>query len=162
MTNDRGQVSSPENPESDRTAVLVISSSAAQRQCIEKAARVSSWKISVAGGWRDACFVLSRCGVDVIFCDDRLADGTWKDVLSTIAPMPQAPRLVVLSDGVSAGMCAEVMNLGGFDVLNRPLREDDIGRAVAAGCRSLQAEKDACRKRKPVAAAGAARMAAAV
>ncbi len=142
-------------------AVLVISSAAAQRESIGSACRMRRCNVSVAGGWRDACFVLSRCAVDVIICDDLLADGSWKDVLSTIAPMPEAPRLVVLADGAPANVCAEVINLGGFDVLSKPLGEGDLDRAVAASCRNIRDDQEARAKRKGVMAAAAARTAAA-
>jgi DNA-binding response OmpR family regulator len=83
-------------------------------------------------------FVLSRSGADVILCDDRLADGTWKDVLSVIAPLPELPRLIVLFDSASPAEWSEVLNLGGFDVLNKPLNEAEVTLTVAAAWRNLR------------------------
>jgi DNA-binding response OmpR family regulator len=83
--------------------------------------------------------VLSRSGADVILCDDHLADGTWKDVLSVIAPLPESPRLIVLFDSASSpAEWSEVLNLGGFDVLNKPLNEAEVKLTVAAAWRNLQ------------------------
>ncbi len=139
-----------------RAAVLVICSAAAQREAIEKTCRATGCKVAVSHGWRDACLALSRDAVDVILCDDQLRDGSWKDVLSAIAPMPEAPKVVVMAEGAPAGVCAEVMNLGGFDVLDKPVQESDLTRAVAAGCRSLEYEKAARQKRRPMAMAASA------
>ena len=134
----RQRVAASGKPGSRRPCILVISRDAAQRQALRSVCAASDWNVSEARDWRETVLVLSRSGADVILCDDRLADGTWKDVLSVIAPLPESPRLIVLFDSASPAECSEVLNLGGFNVLNKPLNEAEVKLTVAAAWRNLQ------------------------
>jgi DNA-binding response OmpR family regulator len=125
-------------PGSRCPSVLVVSRDAAQRQALRSVCAASDWNAGEARDWREAVLVLSRTGADVILCDDHLRDGTWKDVLSVVAPLPESPRLIVLFDNASATQWSEVLNLGGFDVLNKPLTEAEVTRTVAAAWRNFE------------------------
>lgn len=136
-------------PESRCARILVISPDAAQRRALNRICAASAWTATGVSNWREAVFALSRCGADVILCDDLLPDGIWKDVLSVVAPMPESPRVIVLFDDASAAQWSEVLNLGGFDVLNRPLDENGVARTVSAALRNAQDEADERRRTRP-------------
>jgi DNA-binding NtrC family response regulator len=129
--------------------ILVISPDAAQRRVLNRICAASNWAASDVGNWRDAVFALSRFRFDVILCDDLLPDGGWKDVLSVVAPMPESPRVIVMCDNASAAQWSEVLNLGAFDLLNRPLDDAGVTQTVAAALRSLHDEAQELRRRSP-------------
>jgi DNA-binding response OmpR family regulator len=84
---------------------------------------------------RDAQRFLRLDRVPVILCDAALPDGGWKDILTCIAPLPSAPKLIVSSRLADEHLWAEVLNLGGFDVLAQPFVREEVVTAVSAATR---------------------------
>lgn len=64
--------------------------------------------------------------VDIIICNEELSDGCWKDLLAGVGRFQCPPPLVVIAERFDSSLWAEVLNLGGFDVLLRPLTEKEI------------------------------------
>ena len=69
---------------------------------------------------RQALDRLSDGDIPIVFCDRALPDGTWWDVLSQISSLPDPPLLIVTSRMADELFWAEVLNLGGFDVIATP------------------------------------------
>lgn len=80
--------------------------------------------------YRDTVDQLVKHRFAIIMADPHLGDGSWKDILSLTAGIFDQPRLTLLADGVDAGLCAEALNLGVYDVLSRPLEEQEIWRVA--------------------------------
>ena len=62
----------------------------------------------------------------VVVCERDLADGDWKDVLEVTASLPIPPPVIVTSRLADERLWAEVINLGGFDVLAKPLDRQEV------------------------------------
>jgi DNA-binding response OmpR family regulator len=73
--------------------------------------------------------------VPVIVCERDLPDGTWKDILGDTAEFPNPPALVVTSRLADDYLWAEVLNLGGYDLLAKPFSESEVKRVLAAALR---------------------------
>jgi hypothetical protein len=73
----------------------------------------------------------------VVICEDILPDGTWKDLLAALDRVHSPTALVVTSAAVEPRLWAEVLNLGGTDVLAQPFSNEEVlwivQRAVPAG-----------------------------
>jgi hypothetical protein len=65
-----------------------------------------------------------------VVCEESLPDGFWHDSAVALSSLPDAPALVVVSDDDS--LVHEVLALGGFDVLVRPLRKSDVVWTIAS------------------------------
>jgi DNA-binding response OmpR family regulator len=52
----------------------------------------------------------------LIVCDSDLPDGSWRDFLAATVGA-EIPLLIVTSRLADERLCAEVLNLGGYDVL---------------------------------------------
>ena len=89
------------------------------------------WQLQTARACRSAVRRLER-NVAVVFSECSLPDGTWKDILNRIAQMDRPPQLIVTSRLADAYLWSEVLNLGGFDVLAKPLKEWEVRRVLAA------------------------------
>ncbi len=63
-------------------------------------------------------------------CEQQLPDGDWKDLLEQTLETPNPPSLIVTSRLADDHLWSEVLNLGGYDVLNRPFRESEVFRDV--------------------------------
>ena len=92
-------------------------------------------KISTAGSCREAVTFLCLDRVPVIVCERDLPDGTWKDILGNTAELTEPPALIVTSRLADDYLWAEVLNLGGYDVLAKPFREPEVKRVLAAALR---------------------------
>jgi DNA-binding response OmpR family regulator len=68
---------------------------------------------------------------DVILVESRLPDGTWLDLFEFINTQDNPPPVVVMSRTADNRLWAEVLNLGGFDVLPRPLVAAEVSRVLA-------------------------------
>lgn len=66
----------------------------------------------------------------VAVCEESLPDGFWHDAAAALTSVPNAPALVVVSDHQL--LVQDILALGGFDVLVRPLRESDVVWTIAS------------------------------
>jgi DNA-binding response OmpR family regulator len=84
------------------------------------------WEIAAAHSCREAVAYLSQAEAFVLFCEHSLPDGSWKQMLDDAARLPKPPLVVVTSRLADDYLWAEVLNLGGFDVLAKPLNEREV------------------------------------
>jgi len=82
--------------------------------------------------------------VPVVVCTGALGDSSWKDVLAEISSLPCPPRLIVTSEFADDFLWAEVLNLGGFDVLGQPFNEQEVARVLDAAFRKWTEEHEGC------------------
>jgi FixJ family two-component response regulator len=66
----------------------------------------------------------------VVVCERDLPDGSWKDILDMTMLLDSPPPLIVASRLADDYLWAEVLNLGGYDVLTKPLDESEVHRTV--------------------------------
>jgi DNA-binding NtrC family response regulator len=90
----------------------------------------ANWKLLTATSYQEGIAQLSRTLIPVVLCECQLADGDWKDVLSRLAPVPDPPRVIVVSHHADQRLWSEVVSLGGFDLLATPFREVEVGYAI--------------------------------
>ncbi len=132
-------------------AILLINPSAEDRALLRLVLRKSGRRICEARNFREALAALCRERMSVVICRRRLSDGNWKDVLGLIAPLPEPPCLIVTDSNAEDGFWAEVLNLGGYDVLMEPLCQEEVSRVVALACDQWDREYHGCApvERKP-------------
>jgi DNA-binding response OmpR family regulator len=75
---------------------------------------------------RHALRLLNQARVPIVLCDGTLPDGTWLDILNAIAASDNPPLLIVTSRNADDRLWAEVLNLGGFDVLAKPFIDSEV------------------------------------
>jgi len=128
-------ISQPHTP----TTVLAVSDHTEDLDLLEQTFRETNWRLCRAKCYREAVTILCRDRMPVVICHCCLPDGNWKDILSQIADLPDAPRLIVASK--ERNLCAEVINLGGYDLLTTPFDQHEVIWAV--GC-AWQNWEDEC------------------
>jgi DNA-binding response OmpR family regulator len=65
----------------------------------------------------------------LIACDSDLPDGSWRDFLAS-AEGAETPPLIVTSRLADERLWAEVLNLGGYDLLAKPFEKSEVIRAI--------------------------------
>lgn len=84
---------------------------------------------------------LLRAGsIGVVISNAELPDGTWRDFIDPIAVLTPPPDLIVCSRLADERLWAEVLNLGGYDVLAIPFHAGEVEYAVNAACRTYRSK----------------------
>jgi DNA-binding response OmpR family regulator len=91
----------------------------------------SNWKIHVARSCSEALQLLRERTIPVVLCDSEIPDSTWKDVLAQLGQLSHPPLLIVTSRLADESLWAEVLNLGGYDVLMKPFDRMEVVRVIS-------------------------------
>jgi DNA-binding response OmpR family regulator len=94
-----------------------------------------------AAARRDALPLMRRQCPDVVICEPNLPDGQWQDLLNDLQDLPRTPMLIVSSLLADDRLWAEVLNIGGFDVLMKPFHHDEVIRVVNMAARQVSWKK---------------------
>ena len=66
-----------------------------------------------------------------VLTEASLPDGNWLDVLHLARECPQDLQVLVTSPNADAGLWAEALNLGAYDVLTQPFYEPEVRRILS-------------------------------
>ena len=110
--------------------VLLVCATAGTGKTLAGILRKGRWAVRPAENAEEALDVLARHTTAVVICERSLPDGDWRDLLH------KAPRLIVTARDADDQLWAEVLNLGGYDVLAQPFDEVEVCRVVASAERN--------------------------
>ncbi len=88
------------------------------------------WNIYWYTNLADAFVGFEKSTVPVVLCDRRLPDGDWRDALAHLESFPKPPALIVTARAADEFLWAEVLNLGGYDLLAKPFDREEVTRVV--------------------------------
>lgn len=91
----------------------------------------SHWKLHITRTCAEAFAFLSRRLIPVVLCECTLPDGDWRDVLERTSRAANPPAVIVSSRLADDRLWAEVLNLGGYNVLNKPFQREEVFRDVS-------------------------------
>ncbi len=116
----------------DRTknSALSISPKAEDHTVLCRMLEEMAWEVSAVANCCEAIERLRREHVSVVLCESVLEDGTWKDILNHISGADDPPRLIVTSRLADEYLWAEVLNLGGYDVLAKPFNQREVSHVL--------------------------------
>lgn len=80
---------------------------------------------------REALAAISRSGATALICDESIP---WRDLLSYLADDCDPPRVIVVASAPRNTLWAEVLSLGGFDVLSKPFNDAEVSRVLKLAC----------------------------
>jgi len=87
-------------------------------------------KLVTAQSFSAAKKLLENQNVFLVICERDLSPSTWIECLDYIQSVPAAPLLIVTSRLADERLWAEVLNLGGWDVLAKPFDDREVLRTV--------------------------------
>ena len=118
------------NPSSaEGNGVLILSSCEKTRDSLP-ALLGQSWAIHKANDEGEAARLLERFPISVI-----IADGSWREILELATTRPCPPSVIVTAPFADEALWAEVLNLGGYDVLAQPFDANEVVRITQAAFR---------------------------
>jgi len=114
--------------------VLVVSSDGRDHSALREILAVEC-RMHTAAGRSEAISKARRIRPWVVICDQTLADGDWRDLLTDLQAERGAPPLIVASRLADDRLWAEVLNLGGYDLLIKPFTGPEVSRVVQMAAR---------------------------
>jgi len=122
--------------------VLAVSGDRQELEQLQHLFTESSWMVQALGSLAEARKWLRQNAVPVVLCAPQLPDGDWKDMLRVTEQIDPSPNLVVASRHADDRLWAEVLNLGGYDVLPLPAHALDTFRTVSGAWHNWKARSD--------------------
>jgi DNA-binding response OmpR family regulator len=131
----------------DRVAsVLAVGLSAEDCISIRLGVEAQDLQVFNARDCRESSAILAESTPRIIICERDLPDGSWRDILVQCETMACPPAVIVVSRLADEYLWAEVLNLGGYDVIATPLDRREVARAILPA---------SCRQRRPQACSAA-------
>jgi FixJ family two-component response regulator len=90
----------------------------------------NGWYLRYADTCEEARAALDKLKAPVILCDRDLPGKGWRETVEGLASSPHRACIILVSGVLDAYLWDEVLRTGGYDVLYKPLREDDVVRSV--------------------------------
>lgn len=112
--------------------LLVVSNQLEHKKTMLQILSSLSVNVFTAATIEQAQDVLSGHPVQLVFSEERVSDGTYKDLLSTVS---QPSRVVVMLSTGEWAECLEAMKLGVRDVIRFPLQPTDVELALIRAAR---------------------------
>jgi len=109
-----------------QTAALLVSGIEKDHEFLGQVFSQQGWRLYKTRTLESAMDLLSCSPVPVVMTERDLPLGNWKDVLAAIQQLPQTPLLIVTDRLADEHLWAEVLNLGGYDVLSQPFQVTEL------------------------------------
>jgi DNA-binding response OmpR family regulator len=120
--------------------VLIVSPNDEDHWALIHILRPEGWAVDTARNCAEAIRSLEIEPAPVVVVESRLPEGTWKTLWNRLTQMEFPPKLIVTSRLADDMLWAEVLNLGGFDVLAQPFHAAETLRCIGAACRQWHEE----------------------
>lgn len=107
--------------------------------------RDSDWRLHGTRNCQEALEFLDQNRISVVLSEAELPDGNWRELLNSMAKLSAPPSFIVSSRLADDRLWAEVLNLGGFDVLMTPFETEEVLRVTFGARRNWRSrEPKAC------------------
>ena len=121
-------------------SALLVGEFESDRILVHEIFRLQGWRLFEARDRRRALECLGKNPVQVVIAESESPAWNWKRILSDLRRLAPVPQLVVTSRTADDYLWAEVLNVGGYDVLPQPLERDEVERVVASARRHYDAQ----------------------
>jgi len=107
-------------------SALLVSPFAEDHQLLSQIFLDRGWTLRLACTLGSALAVLRHRPIPVVIAEHALPCGDWKDLFAALQLLRHHPLLVVTSRLADEELWAEVLNLGGHDVLAKPFQAAEV------------------------------------
>lgn len=116
-------------------SALLVGEYVNDRLLVHEVFRKSGWRLFEARDRRRAIECLERNPVHVVIAEWDVPNWNWKKMLRDLRRLTHPPQLIVTSRTADEYLWAEVLNVGGYDVLSQPFERDEVERVIASARR---------------------------
>jgi len=121
--------------------VVSVSSVPGDHVELERLLPTPRWKVYRSSTLRSAVQLLRALQrVPIVVCDANLFPTTWQELLAQIGLFPESPHLIVAARIADDHLWAEALNLGAYDVLEKPFDRTELTRSLSLAWLRTQRE----------------------
>ena len=117
-------------------AVLLIGSEDWRLGILPSIVTAPQTEVRQAASYLEAIRMLDQYRAAVAICDTQIPGGTWQRLLANLQARADGPNLIVSSPSADERLWAEVLNLGGYDVLMQPFDRAEVSRVTKMAWRA--------------------------
>jgi DNA-binding response OmpR family regulator len=121
-------------------SALAVGATEGDQVKLEKIFHECGWQLGRARTRREAHAFMDITPVRVVISERELPEGGWREMLEDLMERSEPPPLLVTSRLADDSLWAEVLNMGGYDVLAQPLDSEEVARVVSAAARYFDSE----------------------
>jgi len=116
----------------EKSTVVVVSDDKEDHGALDGILGEDGWSIRHCADFAQARVALGQYRHSVIVTERRLPDGNWRDILE----LAGADGVVVVAcKYADEQLWAEVLNVGGYDLLLKPFNRSEVSRVIASAAR---------------------------
>jgi DNA-binding NtrC family response regulator len=138
----------------ERVPVLSVSPVEEDHHSLERLLCCEKWTVHKVSNVTVAVEALWCNVIPVVVCNSDLRPGMWREVLTQIQELPMPPSVIVASRRADERLWAEVLNLGAYDVLAKPLVAIEVARVLKSAWLRWRNENESAINFSRVMAAG--------
>ena len=105
------------------------------RDSLRRILQHSRWTLLECETCSEATAILRNARASVVICEATLADRTWADVFECCNRLPVPPPMIVCSRLADDRLWTEVLNRGGYNLLDEPFQDKEVYRLVSLAWR---------------------------
>jgi DNA-binding NtrC family response regulator len=109
-----------------RIQTVLASNRAGDREMLEESLAGTPWRLVEAANLQQAVESLRRVAIPIVLCDIEFDQLPWRAVLRALRRERRRASVILLSDQGGVELSSEVIRRGGFDVLTRPFRREEV------------------------------------
>lgn len=122
-------------PNPRKRIVVLLASRESFHGPLERIFRDSSWHLRHVQTCYEAIEFAKGNETAVVICERDLPDGDWTMFFAECETLPRRPNVIVTAAIPDEALWAEVLNLGGYDVLAQPFDRSEVFRVVSSAWR---------------------------
>jgi DNA-binding NtrC family response regulator len=116
-----------------RIEIVLASNRDGDRQMLEESIGGTPWRLVTASNLQQALESLHRVAIPMVLCDGQFDQLPWRILLRTLRKERRRACVILLTDPGSPELLSEVLQRGGFDVLTRPFRREEVFPTLVSG-----------------------------
>ena len=117
-------------PRETRVAVVALLMEEQDRTLLNGICRSHDWIVHFAETCEGAAQAANELEAAIILCDRDLPGTEWRDAVQVLAASPHSACVILISRVLDEYLRNEVGSKNGYDVLAKPLREDELVRSI--------------------------------
>ena len=110
--------------------LLAISKDRGSQEQLKDLAELYGWDLFLCGNCQRAESILKIESFPIVLCDSEALDISWREVFQMIRRSDPSRCLILCSRTDDDCLWHEVVRRGGYDVIDKPLREEQVVRTV--------------------------------
>ena len=119
-----------------KLTVLAVIPGAEDQESLRVILARSTWELRLVSTFQQAQRALDDPAIGVIIADPDLPDGhSWQHIASAAAQLAPPPSVIVASRLGDDRLWAEVLNLGGFDLILKPFDAKEVLHSIGMAWR---------------------------